>query len=86
MFNPFGQMARKRLNKLSFHNLECWQINLHTCKATSYNISEVIKNECYWLVLAQEPWLNATKIRSYEARTSFKVIKQVIILGQSTCI
>ena len=25
-------------SKLSFHNLECWQINLHRCKAASCNI------------------------------------------------
>ena len=29
--------------KLSSHNLECWQINLHRCKAASYNMCEVTK-------------------------------------------
>ena len=49
---------------LSCHNLECWQINLHRCKAASYNMCEVIKNVRTRLVLAQEPWTHATKIRS----------------------
>ena len=50
--------------KLSLHNLECWQIKLHRCKAASYNMSEVTKNIRSGLVLAQEPWTYATKIRS----------------------
>ena len=50
--------------KLSLHNLECWQINLHRCKAASYNMCEVTKNVRSGLVLAQEPWTYATKIRS----------------------
>ena len=29
--------------KLSLHNLECWKINLHRCKAASYNMCEVPK-------------------------------------------
>ena len=37
--------------KLSFHNLECWQINLHRCKAASYNMCEVTKNVRLGLVL-----------------------------------
>ena len=51
-------------HKLCSHNLECWQINLHRCKAASYNMCEVMKNVRSGLVLAQEPWTYATKIRS----------------------
>ena len=51
-------------HKLCSHNLECWQINLHRCKAASYNMCEVMKNVRFGLVLAQEPWTYATKIRS----------------------
>ena len=50
--------------KLFLHNLECWQINLHRCKAASYNMCEVIKKVRSGLVLAQEPWTFATKIKS----------------------
>ena len=50
--------------KLSLRNLECWQINLHRYKAASYNLCEVTKNVLSGLVLAQEPWTYATKIRS----------------------
>ena len=50
--------------KLSLHNLECWQINLHRCKAASYNMCEVTKSLRSGLVLAQEPWTYAIKIRS----------------------
>ena len=50
--------------KLSLHNLECWQINLHRCKAASYNMCEVTKNVRSGLVLVQEPWTYAPKIRS----------------------
>ena len=50
--------------KLSLHNLECWQINLHRCKAASYSMCEVTKKVHSGLVLAQEPWTYATKIRS----------------------
>ena len=50
--------------KLSLHNLECWQINLNRCKAASYNMCEVTKNVHSGLVLDQEPWTYATKIRS----------------------
>ena len=50
--------------KLSLHNLECWQINLHRCKAASYNMCEVTKSVRSGLVLVQEPWTYATKIRS----------------------
>ena len=50
--------------KLYFHNLECWQINLHRREAASYNICKVIKNVRSGLVLTQEPWTYATKIRS----------------------
>ena len=41
--------------KLSFQNLEFWQINLHRCKAGSYNMCEVTKNIRSGLALAQEP-------------------------------
>ena len=50
--------------KLSKHNLQCWQINLHRCKAASYNVREVTKNVRSGFVLVQEPWTYATKIRS----------------------
>ena len=50
--------------KLSLHNLECWQINLHRCKTASYNMCEVTKNVRSGLVLAQQPWTYATKIKS----------------------
>ena len=49
--------------KLYFHNLECWQINLHRCKAARYNMCEVTKKVRSGLVLVQEPWTYATKIR-----------------------
>ena len=41
-----GKKSNKaiRAPKLSLHNLECWQINLHRCKAASYNMCEVTKN------------------------------------------
>ena len=51
-------------HKLCSHNLECWQINLHRCKAASYNMCKVMKNVRSGLLLAQEPWTYATKIRS----------------------
>ena len=50
--------------KLSLHNLKCWQINLHRCKAASYNMCVVTKNVNSGLVLDQEPWTYATIIRS----------------------
>ena len=50
--------------KLSLHNLEFWQINLLRCKAASYNMCEVTKNVRSGLVLVQEPWTYAPKIRS----------------------
>ena len=50
--------------KFFLHNLECWQINLHRCKAESCNMCEVTKSVRSGLVLAQEPWTYATKIRS----------------------
>ena len=61
-----GETSNKAITapKLSLHNLECWQINLHRCKATSYNMCEVTKNVRSGLVLAQEPRTYATKIRS----------------------
>ena len=51
-------------SKLSLHNLECWQINLHRCKTASYNMCKVTKSVRSGLVLAQEPWTYATKIWS----------------------
>ena len=51
-------------HKLCSHNLECWQINLHKCKAASYNMCEVTKNVRSGLELAQELWTYVTKIRS----------------------
>ena len=61
-----GEKSNKALTapKLSLHNLECWKINLHRCKAASYNMCEVTKNIRFGLVLAQEPWTYANKIRS----------------------
>ena len=61
-----GKKSNKAITapKLSLHNLECWQINLHRCNAASYNMCEVTKNVRSGLVLAQEPWTYATKIRS----------------------
>ena len=50
--------------KLSLHNLECWQINLHRCKAASYNMCEATKSVRSGLVVAQELWTYATKIKS----------------------
>ena len=50
--------------KLSLHNLKCWQINLHRCKTASYNMCEVTKSVRSGLVLAQQPWTYATKIKS----------------------
>ena len=50
--------------KLSLHNLECWQINLHRCKAASYNMCGVTKSVRSGIVFAQEPRTYATKIRS----------------------
>ena len=50
--------------KLSLDNLKCWQINLHRCKTASYNMCEVTKNVRSGLVLVQQPWTYATKIRS----------------------
>ena len=50
--------------KLSLHNLECWQINVHRCKTASYNMCEVTKSVPSGLVLAQQPWTYATKIKS----------------------
>ena len=61
-----GEKSNKAITtpKLSLHNLECWQINLHRCKAASYNMCEVTKNVRSGLVLAQKPWTYATIIRS----------------------
>ena len=50
--------------ELFLHNLNCWQINLHRCKAASYNTCEVTKNVPSGLVLFEEPWTYVTKIRS----------------------
>ena len=50
--------------KLSLHNLKCWQINLHRCKTASYNMCEVTKSVRSGLVLAQQLWTYATKIKS----------------------
>ena len=50
--------------KLSLHNLKCWQINPHRCKTASYNMCEVTKSLRSGLVLAQQPWTYATKIKS----------------------
>ena len=66
--NYSGQLNKSNkattAHKLCSHNLECWQINLHKCKAASYNMCEVIKNVRSGLVLSQELWTYATKIRS----------------------
>ena len=61
-----GEKSNKAIMalKLSLHNLECWQIILHRCKAASYNMCKVTKNVRSGLVLAQEPWTYTTKIRS----------------------
>ena len=61
-----GEKSNKAITalKLSLHNLECWQIIPHRCKAASYNMCKVTKNVRSGLVLAQEPWTYATKIRS----------------------
>ena len=49
---------------LPFHNLECWQINLHRCKAASYYTCKATKNVRSALVLPKEPWTHASKTRS----------------------
>ena len=67
--------------KLSLHNLKSWQINLNSCKTASYNMCEVTKSVRSGLVLAQQPWTYATKLKaSYEDGTSFKELKTVIVL------
>ena len=50
-----GEKSNKAITapKLSLHNLECWQINLHRCKAASYNMCEVTKKVRSRLVFAQ---------------------------------
>ena len=42
--------------KTKSNGFECWQINLHRCKAASYNLCEVTKNICSGIILIQEPW------------------------------
>ena len=44
-------------------NISCLQINLHKCKAASYNLSEVISNTKTGLVFVQEPWTYVDKVR-----------------------
>ena len=46
------------------NGFECWQINLHRCKAASYNLCEVTKNIRSGIVLIQEPWTYESAIRS----------------------
>ena len=48
-------------NKLN--GFECWQINLHRCKAASYNLCEVTKNICSGIILIQQPWAYGGSIR-----------------------
>ena len=72
------------LHKLCSCILKCWQINLHKCKAASFNICEVIKNIRSELVLAQEPWTYATKIKSkLRGWYLFQGVKRVIAPGRA---
>ena len=50
--------------KTKSNGFECWQINLHKCKAASYNLCEVTKNIRSGIVLIQEPWTYGGAIRS----------------------
>lgn len=53
----------KHLRKKTLNCFECWQINLHRCKAASYNMSEVTKKMHTGLLLVQEPWTYKEIIR-----------------------
>ena len=55
--------TKKTAQNVNSHNIECWQINLHRCKAASYNMCEVTKNIRSGFLLIQEPWTYGTKIR-----------------------
>ena len=37
-----GNNSKPARNAIKTNGIECWQINLHRCKAASYNICEVI--------------------------------------------
>ena len=50
--------------KTKSNGFECWQINLHRCKAASYNLCKVTKNIRTSIVLIQEPWTYGGTIRS----------------------
>ena len=41
--------------KTKSNGFECWQINLHRCKAASYNLCEVTETICSGIILVQEP-------------------------------
>ena len=58
-----GEQYIKNTNKVKYNDLECWQINLHRCKAASYSMSEATKNVQSGLILIQEPWTYGNKIR-----------------------
>ena len=69
--------------KLSLHNLECWQINQHRCKTSSYNMCEVTKSVRYGLVFNNHGHMPQKSKASYEDGTSFKELKTVIVLRRS---
>ena len=70
--------------KLSLHNVQCRQINLHRCKTASYNMCDVTKNVRSRLVLAQEPWRYATTIRNkLRGWNLFQSTKKAIALGRA---
>ena len=50
--------------KTKSNGFERWQINLHRCKAASYNSCDVAKNIRSGIVLIQEPWTYGGAIRS----------------------
>ena len=58
-----GGQNRKTTRKDLFKVLECWQINLHRCKAASYNLDEVTKKVSSGLIIVQETWTYRSKIR-----------------------
>ena len=50
--------------KIKSNGFECWQINLHRCKAASNNLCELTKNICSGIILVLEPWTYGGAITS----------------------
>jgi len=63
MTNINQQNKDKSVQSTKLNDIECWQINLHRCKAASYNVCEILKNISSGLVLIQETWTYGSSIK-----------------------